>query len=127
MARVSFYGPEDLIRLAEKAEFRLKEFSKLVEASPQHLNRIVHRLFGKSLEQWLMALAMEAAVQKLRAGAMVKQAALGSGFKSSNNFSAKFKKLRGMSPSEYQAMVHREAALGSPAPPPTPRARRAGQ
>lgn len=83
--------------------------------SPFHFHRLFRSAFGETPHDFLTRLRIERAKRLIRAGdCSVTEACLEAGYSSLGSFSAKFRALTGLSPSDYRAehrRVYGAAAL----------------
>ena len=84
----------------------LESLAERFDVSPFHLCRTYTQVFGVSMTDMVARLRIERAGGLLKGGASVKEAAAQSGFSDPNYFAKVFRKVTGMSPSEF--MSHRE-------------------
>lgn len=85
----------------------LEELAARFDVSPFHLCRTFTQTFGVSMTDMIARMRIERAAEWLRSGnESVKAAAARSGFSDANYFAKVFRKVMGMSPSEYQASLH---------------------
>lgn len=83
-------------------DISLEEVAKYVGISPQHFSKIFKMETGINYVDWLSDLRIEKAKQYLNAGEhTIKEICYLVGYKDPNYFSRIFKKIAGMSPSEY--------------------------
>ena len=81
------------------------------DVSPFHLCRTYTQTFGVSMTDMIARLRIQRAAELLKTGgASVKDAAARSGFSDPNYFAKVFRKVMGMSPSQYQASIRRKPA-----------------
>jgi len=124
-------------RLAEKVRAHLLEnycetvslvdLAKRHETSTFHLSRTFSQEYGVSITDMLATIRMERAKEMLRENRLsVKEIAARTGYSASNYFSRCFKRLCGMSPSEYQLMVCRSRPAKGGNDPGTGRGHRRG-
>jgi AraC-like DNA-binding protein len=84
----------------------LEALAERFDVSPFHLCRTYTQTFGVSMTDMIARMRIERAAEWLKAGdASVKAAAARSGFSDPNYFAKVFRKVLGMSPSQYQASV----------------------
>jgi AraC-like DNA-binding protein len=80
----------------------LRELARVAGLSPYHLLRVFRERFGETPQACLTRRRIERAKAALRAGQSVTDACLDVGFSSVGSFSALFRRMVGVSPSEYQ-------------------------
>lgn len=85
-------------------DLTLGELAAGINVSPHHLSQIINSEFGKSFASYINEYRVEEARQLLTGDhdKSVLDVALDSGFSSKSSFNASFKKLTGMTPSEYR-------------------------
>ncbi len=82
----------------------LEETAEAVGANPAYLSRIFSEEVGTTFIEYLTGIRMERARRKLAEGILsIKEIAAGSGYSDPNYFSRLFKKVCGLTPSEYAA------------------------
>jgi two-component system response regulator YesN len=87
-----------------RPELSLEETAAEIGASPGYLSRVMKRETGKSFVEWLAAYRVARAMAMLSDPAMkMLEVAESSGFSSQHYFSRVFKRICGISPSEYRA------------------------
>ena len=79
----------------------LEALSSTCGCSPPYLSRCVKRDTGKTLQQHLRAIRIDAAARLLNRGANVTEAAFGVGYSSLSHFSKAFEAEKGLLPSEF--------------------------
>ena len=86
----------------------LESLAEQFDVSPFHLCRTYTQAFGVSMTDMIARLRIERAAEWLKSGDVsVKAAAARSGFSDPNYFAKVFRKVMGMSPSQYQASVRK--------------------
>ena len=88
----NFAEPIDLNNISEEAYF-----------SKFHFIRQFSKIYGKTPHQYLKVVRIEKARELLRADLPVSDTCYAVGFESLSSFSGLFKRIVGLSPSEYQA------------------------
>jgi two-component system response regulator YesN len=87
-----------------RPELSLEEAAAEIGASPSHLSRVMKRGTGKSFVEYLAAYRVARAMAMMaRPGMKMLEVADSSGFSSQHYFSRVFKRVCGISPSEYRA------------------------
>lgn len=81
---------------------KLADISKVCQISPFHFTRIFKKQIGYSPYDLVLKIRIENAKDLLRRDNSISHAAYDSGFNSLDNFSYSFKKIVGLSPSEYK-------------------------
>ena len=87
-------------------EISLEALASRFDVSSFHLCRTYTQTFGVSMTDMLARLRIERAAEWLKSGGSVKEAAARSGFSEPNYFAKVFRKVMGMSPSQFQASLH---------------------
>ena len=83
-------------------EISLEEVSRYVGVSPQHFSKIFKQETGLNYVDWLTKLRIEQAKKNFRLGKhTIKEVCFQVGYKDPNYFSRIFRKIVGMTPSEY--------------------------
>lgn len=83
-------------------EISLEDVAKYVGVSPQHFSKIFKNHTGKNYVDWITNLRLEKAMQYMNVGdKTIKEICYLVGYKDPNYFSRIFKKIVGMTPSEY--------------------------
>ena len=105
----------DLVHLRRARDFIDREYARPLDvpamaraahASPSHFARQYKQAFGESPYQHLLTRRVERAKWLLRAGSpSVSEVCLEVGFQSLGSFSARFREIVGMTPSEYRETV----------------------
>jgi two-component system, response regulator YesN len=91
-----------------RPELTLEEAAAEVGASPSHLSRVMKRETGKSFVEYLAAYRVARAMAMMAdPGMKMLEVAESSGFASQHYFSRVFKRVAGISPSEYRAEAAR--------------------
>lgn len=86
-------------------EISLEDVSRYVGVSPQHFSKIFKQETGANYVDWLTKLRIEQAKKYLHAGKhTIKEVCFQVGYKDPNYFSRIFRKIVGMTPSEYAKM-----------------------
>jgi len=84
-------------------QISLEELAKAHDVSPFHLCRTYTQAFGVSMTDTVARLRVERGAELLKIGVSVKEAASRSGFTDPNYFAKVFRKVTGLSPSQYCA------------------------
>ena len=84
-------------------QISLEELAKAHDVSPFHLCRTYTQTFGVSMTDTVARLRVERGAELLKTGVSVKEAASRSGFTDPNYFAKVFRKVTGLSPSQYCA------------------------
>ena len=88
----NFADPIDLNNISEEAYF-----------SKFHFIRQFSKIYGKTPHQYLKVVRIEKAMELLRTDLSISDTCYAVGFESLSSFSGLFKRIVGLSPSEYQA------------------------
>ncbi len=76
--------------------------SAAVYISRSYLNRIFQKYLSVTPHEYLLSVRLSHACRRLDAGESITETALAVGFQDSSSFAATFKRLRGMTPSDYK-------------------------
>lgn len=90
-----------LCSVLRSAQFDAHEMAGLCEISFRQLQRYIAADFGCQLHEWLTAQRMISAVQLLPETGSVKQVGLALGFSQTTNFTREFRRVHGLTPSEF--------------------------
>lgn len=101
----NYAGPLDLDNIADEAFF-----------SKYHFIRLFRKAYGKTPHQYLTKVRIEKAIQLLKTGHSVSEACYAVGFDSVGSFSSLFKRIVGVTPTEYQTAQEQLKALMYTAP-----------
>jgi AraC-like DNA-binding protein len=106
---------DDLVQLRRARDLIDRDFvrpldvatiARAAHASPAHFTRQYREAFGESPHQHLLTRRVERAKALLRAGELsVTEVCLAVGFTSLGSFSARFREIVGVTPSDYRARV----------------------
>ena len=91
---------ENYIRSNYMLPIRVEEIARLLNLNRRYLGRLFKEHTGKTVQEFLIDVRMEAAVNQLRGGSSVSEAAQLCGYEDVSNFSKMFKQRFGKSPSE---------------------------
>ena len=91
--------------LAHTASYCGTTLAKKVGVSLRQLERFILEAKGKCPRQWLLGLRIERALELIREGSTVKEAADKLGYKQRSHFSSDFKKHYGFAPSRQPKTV----------------------
>ena len=84
-------------------EFTLEDVAKTVNLSPYHFSRVFKEQMGRSTYKYLMEIKISKAKEMLTEGrTSIKEICLICGFNSNSHFTSMFRKLTGVSPTEYR-------------------------
>ena len=83
-------------------DFTLEKMAAIVSYSPYHFSRTFHSLTGRTPMEYLKDVRIQKAVQLLKAGSSVGEAARSCGFNSPNYFCKVFREALGYPPSHYR-------------------------
>ena len=86
---------------AAEAQYCVAALARNVDASEEHLRRVIHERFRQGVHEWLTDLRMCRAVALLAQGKRVKDIAVILGFDTSSSFGAVFHQRLGCTPREY--------------------------
>ena len=81
---------------------RTEKMAAIVSYSPYHFSRTFHSLTGRTPMEYLKDVRIQKAVQLLKAGSSVGEAARSCGFNSPNYFCKVFREALGYPPSHYR-------------------------
>ena len=84
-----------------RSEWRVSALCALLKIAPRTFNRLVEEGLGTSGSQWLREYRIVAASYLLREGVKMEALAVRLGFSNNANFTREFRKLIGVSPSEF--------------------------
>jgi len=99
-----------LLAQAPERDWTLAEIARRAGCSPYHLTRIFRTETGESIHRYLIALRLSIALQRLRAGEKdLARLAVDLGFAHHSHFSARFRAMFGVTPTEARG-GHRRAA-----------------
>lgn len=96
-------------KLAADPDLTLARLARRLSVPAKALSGAVNRVEGRNVSQFVNAFRVEAACAALTAGAPVTQAMLDAGFRTKSNFNREFRRLTGLSPTEWRT-------AGSPSP-----------
>lgn len=93
--------------------FSLEQFSALVNTRKRYVSQVINETFGKSFPVLLCEYRIKEACRRINDKEVygkytIGAIAAGVGFKSQPNFVANFKKIMGMTPSEYQRQANED-------------------
>jgi AraC-like DNA-binding protein len=92
-----------LEELAQKAFWRVSEMATLVGCSEKHLERRFHELFNQTPHDWLNdAKFTRARVLLRKSRKSIKEIAKETGFENGSYFCTWFKKMNGITPTEFR-------------------------
>lgn len=100
MARVEI-GEQQLERLAQAAQYDCRALAQLCHLSLRQLQREFRQRFHCSPHEWLNALRIKIARERLMTGESVKKIAFDLGYKQSSHFCRQFKARTSTTPSEF--------------------------
>lgn len=89
----------DWQRLARSAGYRAAKLAELAQVSLRTLQRHFRAQYAQTVSDWLTALRLREAEDRIRAGDRVKEVALDLGYKQLSHFSREFKRAHGQPPS----------------------------
>jgi AraC family transcriptional regulator, transcriptional activator of pobA len=99
---------KELIFSNIKSKHKVSDYASLLNISPNHLNRIVKQITGKSPTLWIdEALILEAKVLLYQTNYSISQVAEEIGIDDQSYFSRLFKKSQGVTPFEFRKMVEK--------------------
>jgi AraC family transcriptional regulator, transcriptional activator of pobA len=99
---------KELIFSNIKSKHKVSDYASLLNISPNHLNRIVKQITGKSPRLWIdEALILEAKVLLYQTNYSISQVAEEIGIDDQSYFSRLFKKSQGVTPFEFRKMVEK--------------------
>ena len=87
--------------LAWPAQYNARKLASLCQISLRTLQRQFQNTLGRSPQHWLLELRIRTAQRLLLQGASIKEIASDLGFKHSSHFCRQFKRLAGMTPSQF--------------------------
>lgn len=108
--RFAYLGPvgvaADYIRAHLGEPLMVGEIARLAGFSERQLQRNFHKVFGQTIQQYIIANRVHAAIQELTgSGASISEIALKFGFNDQSAFSNCFKRFTGQSPHAYRVKV----------------------
>ncbi len=106
------------VSLARKADYRARELARLCEISPRQLERYFQARFGQTPQEWLDAVRLREATDRLRGGKHVKEVAYEYSFIHPSHFIRKFKQRYGCTPMKF-ALAHGTEPFGEASPSPS--------
>jgi AraC-like DNA-binding protein len=101
MILVVISDAEQWIRLARQCGYSASNLSKQLHISRRQLQRCARMVLHQGAQHWLSDQRMRVAAEMLRRSSSIKMVALELGFKQANHFSREFRRVHGLSPSEY--------------------------
>ncbi|WGD28789.1 helix-turn-helix domain-containing protein [Ancylobacter sp. WKF20] len=90
-------------KLAADPDLTLARLARRLGVPAKALSAAVNRAEGHNVSQFVNAVRVEAACADLATGAPVTQAMLDAGFRTKSNFNREFRRLTGLSPTEWRA------------------------
>lgn len=91
---------ENYIRSNYMLPLRVEEIARLLNLNRRYLGRVFKSHTGRTMQEFLIEVRMEAALSQLRSGSSVSEAARLCGYEDVSNFSKMFKHRYGRNPSE---------------------------
>ncbi|MCX7775511.1 MAG: helix-turn-helix domain-containing protein [Rectinemataceae bacterium] len=98
----------------------LTDLAAAVHLSPEHLSRLLSNTTGEGFAALLASIRIVRAEELLREGCTAKEASLLAGFRDQSHFSKVFRRLTGLSPSEYQVRTRETQKFTMPPMHPPP-------
>ena len=95
----------DYIQSMYMQQIRVEQIAKMMNLDRRYLSRIFKEKMGKSIQEYLIFVRMEAAKKLLENGVTVAEAAQLCGYEDVCNFSKMFKRLFGVSPRKWGAVA----------------------
>ena len=89
------------IRSNYTEDFKIKDLLSKYPISASTLQRAFKTIFGESIDHYRLRVSMEAAGEMLASGHQVKEVTLNLGYKTTGSFARAFKKIYGVTPSDY--------------------------
>lgn len=97
---------KELIFSSIKDKHLVTDYASLLNISPNHLNKTVKAITGKSPTKWIdEAIVLEAKVLLCQSASPISQISVEVGFDDQSYFTRLFKKYEGMTPSEFRKMI----------------------
>lgn len=97
---------DELLRVRFNAPVRMGALAHEVGVHPVHLARVFHDKFGRTMGDYVRELRVDFACRRMRATAEpLGTIAAASGFADQSHFCRTFKRVLGMTPSEYRALI----------------------
>ncbi len=91
-----------------RSKHLVSDYAALMHISPNHLNRVVKQITGKSPTKWIdETMMLEAKVLLYQTDHSISQVAEQIGIEDSSYFSRMFKKYEGVTPIEFRKMVEK--------------------
>jgi AraC family transcriptional regulator len=99
-------GAEELLRARFRQPLVLSDIAYETGVHPVHLARVFHRVFGQTMGDYVRARRIEFACRSMReAAAPLSTIARAAGFADQSHFCRTFRRLIGMTPSQYRALL----------------------
>lgn len=96
---------KDYILALYMKEIRVEEIARQLNLDRRYLSRLFKEKTGKTIQEYLILVRMEAAKKQLERGASVAEAAQLCGYEDVCNFSKMFKRMYGISPGKWGKQV----------------------
>jgi AraC family transcriptional regulator len=101
------------VRAKIEEELTLREMAQLVDLSISHFSQMFRKSTGETPHQFVLRQRVERAKEMLRAETRVLDVAIACGFKTQQHFARVFRRLSGLSPTEYR-QGHEESERSDP-------------
>lgn len=99
---------KELIFSKIKSVHQVSDYASLLNITPNHLNKTVKTLTGKSPTKWIdEAIVLEAKVLLVQSELTISEVANEVGFEDPSYFSRLFKKYEGVTPSDFRKMIEK--------------------
>ena len=93
----------EMRQLARSCHYRAEVLALTLGISRRQLHRYTRQVFQMSPQQWLEIERLTRAAHELNGNTPIKQVSSALGFKQLSHFSREFRRLHGISPSEYKS------------------------
>jgi AraC-like DNA-binding protein len=101
MSHADLFNVERWLDTARKTSYNAARLARELKMSPRQLQRYTQKFFGSSPQHWLYRQRLIDAAQWLKEYHSVKDVAFKLGFKQPCHFSREFKRLHGITPTEF--------------------------
>jgi AraC-like DNA-binding protein len=97
---------KDLLHRNLRSKHKVSEYASILSVTPNHLNKSVKMITGKTPSEWISeSLVIEAKTLLYQSGQSIGEIAIEIGLDDPSYFSRLFKKHEGISPSAYRKMI----------------------
>jgi AraC-like DNA-binding protein len=99
---------KELVFTTVKTRHLVTDYASLLNITPNHLNKTVKQLTGKSPTRWIVeAIVLEAKVLLSQSDLTVSEVAAEVGFEDASYFTRIFRKYEGITPSDFRKMIEK--------------------